>query len=324
MRKNLIQLGAIQLQLPVLFLSVSSVKTTLPPVEYVRLLLALRSIAPEFLVSAFDVIHANDEAKVDLQRLLREAREKECIVLLDSGNYESYWKEAKSSWCPENFYEAIQLFGCSFAFGFDNQNPPNDINAHKELLCRQHQKDQTCAGDIPVVPIIHGKLNLLPELCQHVVSTNSVQMIAVAERWLGEGVFDRAKTVAKIRKALDATGRFVALHLLGTGNPISIALYASAGADSFDGLEWCQTVVDHETGHLFHFSQADFFNNQTLWGDQEIAFQPKTLAHNIEFYFKWMKRLRHAATVGEIPAFCRVHFSERIYSKCAIELGWNI
>ncbi|WP_182212931.1 hypothetical protein [Stenotrophomonas acidaminiphila] len=72
-----------------------------------------------------------------------------------------------------------------------------------------------------------------------------------------------------LRKALDDNGRYVGLHLLGTGNPISIALYAWAGADSFDGLEWCQTVVDHDTGLLFHLSQSDFFRRQTAWGESD-------------------------------------------------------
>jgi len=41
-------------------------------------------------------------------------------------------------------------------------------------------------------------------------------------------------SVAAIRSALDLSNRSVALHLLGTGNPLSIALFTWAGADSFD------------------------------------------------------------------------------------------
>jgi hypothetical protein len=43
-----------------------------------------------------------------------------------------------------------------------------------------------------------------------------------------------------------------------TDNPFSITLYSAMRADSFDGLEWCQTVVDHETGLLYHLSHVDF------------------------------------------------------------------
>jgi len=77
-----------------------------------------------------------------------------------------------------------------------------------------------------------------------------------------------------------------------TGNPISIAVYAVAGADSFDGLEWCQTVVDFESAQLFHLSHADFFRAQTQWGDSELSFAVRTLAHNLEFFADWMTRLQ--------------------------------
>jgi hypothetical protein len=111
--------------------------------------------------------------------------------------------------------------------------------------------------------------------------------------------------------------------LLGTGNPISIALYSEAGADSFDGLEWCQTVVDHETGLLFHLSQSDFFRQQTAWGDSGISFHPRTLAHNLEFYADWMRRLRDAAYRDDVIGFCRLNFPQGVFRQCAAAFGWE-
>jgi queuine/archaeosine tRNA-ribosyltransferase len=321
-RASSIQIGSAKLELPVLFLSVSSVKTALPPLEYVRLLIALRASFPQFLVSAFDLLRSSDEAQSELQKLLDQARKESCMILMDSGNYESFWKDARTVWTPGNFYDALNKFGCSFAFGFDEQRPPNNLDQHKNLVCAQHKIDQSKAGTIPIVPIIHGAPEALPELCKYVAKETGVPMIAVPERRLGEGIFERAKTVAAIRRALCELDRYVALHLLGTGNPISMAIYVVSGADSFDGLEWCQTVVDHETGNLFHFSQADFFRPQTKWGNENLAFHPKTLAHNIEFYARWIKRLREATSSGELLDFCRANFSPQIYGKCAIELGW--
>ena len=90
-------------------------------------------------------------------------------------------------------------------------------------------------------------------------------LLAVPERALGDGIIARTLSVRRLRQALDKLGFYCPLHLLGTGNPLSIAVYAMAGADSFDGLEWCQTVVDHQTGKLFHFQQWDLFKDQTDW-----------------------------------------------------------
>jgi len=163
----------------------------------------------------------------------------------------------------------------------------------------------------------------LPNLCAEVAEGLAVNMLSLPERRLGEGVFERVRTVAAIRQALDETGRYVGVHLLGTGNPLSLALFALAGADSFDGLEWCQTVVDHGTGALSHLSHADFFSAQTKWGDEDIPPQLRVLAHNLEFYADWMKRLRTAVHENAGVEFCRLNFPERIYSQCAAALGWE-
>jgi queuine/archaeosine tRNA-ribosyltransferase len=131
-------------------------------------------------------------------------------------------------------------------------------------------------------------------------------LLAVPERALGDGIIARARTVRRLREALDELGFYCPLHLLGTGNPLSIAVYAMGGADSFDGLEWCQTVVDHETGRLFHFQHWDLFKVQTSWGDSgALPYIQSALMHNLEFYRTFMANLRQAL-IGDTPeAFLR-------------------
>jgi len=68
-----------------------------------------------------------------------------------------------------------------------------------------------------------------------------------------------------------------------------------AGADSFDGLEWCQTVVDHETGRLFHLQQWNLFKGQTDWGNNGVLpYIQSALMHNLGFYQTFMAQLREA------------------------------
>ena len=96
------------------------------------------------------------------------------------------------------------------------------------------------------------------------------------------------------------------------------------GADSFDGLEWCQTVVDHETGLLYHLSQADFFVGQTAWGDDDkLSFQARTLAHNLEFFSDWMRRLHDAVKKDRLPEFCRFNLPPRVYRHVTDVAGWG-
>ena len=299
----------------------TSVKTALPLVEYLATLHSLRDMNRQFLISAFDLGRLDD---VDgMAQRLTAAKESGTTVLMDSGNYESYWKNAQADWRQPDFHDVLQRFPCTFAFGFDEQSPPTDADAHVELLVKRWRQDQVVAGANVIVPIVHGTTEELASLSARVVQETGVQMIAVAERRLGNGIFERTRSVRLLREALNSTGRYVGLHLLGTGNPISIALYSWAGADSFDGLEWCQTVVDHDTGLLFHLSQSDFFRQQTTWGEGNISFQARTLAHNLTFYTDWMQRLQIAVRDGDEVNFCHFNFPPRIFRQCAAAFGWE-
>lgn len=313
--------GGKALPLPVYFPSISSVKTALQPLSYLQVLASLVGINRQFLVSAFDLAALAQQE--DAAKLLQASRDAGVVTLMDSGNYESFWKDARDQWQQNSFHQMLSGFPCDIAFGFDEQQPPADVSEHVALVVARWKEDQAAAGSCQVVPIIHGDARDLPGLCQAVATQTGVSMLAVAERRLGDGVIDRARSVLAIRNALDQLDRYVVMHLLGTGNPISIALYSAMGADSFDGLEWCQTVVDHDTGLLYHLSQADFFAKQTAWCDAGLSFPARTLVHNLEFYASWMQRLQAAIASETVVDFCRHNFPVHVFRHCAAEFGWS-
>jgi hypothetical protein len=320
-RLDSLQIGQHALPLPVYFPSISSVKTELRPEDYLQVLSSLVGLNGQFLVSAFDLDAFGNPDRV--AQMLRAAREAGAVMLMDSGNYESFWKDAQYGWTQTAFHKVLGTYSFDIAFGFDEQHPPTDFSEHLALVIARWREDQAAAGDCLIVPIVHGTANALPTLCAAVVAETGVPMVAVPERRLGDGVVSRAHAVDAIRRELNKQGRYVALHLLGTGNPISIALYTAMGADSFDGLEWCQTVVDHDTAQLFHLSQADFFAGQTRWSDAGLSFHARTLAHNLEFYLAWMQGLRTAISNGSVADFCRYNFPDRIFRQCATTFGWR-
>ncbi|MGY6268642.1 hypothetical protein ACXIUT_03050 [Achromobacter denitrificans] len=319
-RPGSVTIGARTLSLPIFFPSISSVKTALPPQEYIQFLAPLTSLVNQFLVSAFDLasLASPQNALVAIAR----ARNDGAVTLMDSGNYESFWKNAQAQWTQERFHNVLAKFPFDLAFGFDEQSPPAERREHVALIVKRWELDQRAAGECQIIPIVHSSPEDLPSLCAAIAKETGVPMIAVAERRLGDGVFHRFETVKAIRRELNTLERYVTLHLLGTGNPISIASYAIAGADSFDGLEWCQTVVDHESGLLHHLSHADFFSGQTEWADADLSFQARTLAHNLEFFSEWMCRLRDAINQGRTSDFCRLHFSPRVFQHLALRAGW--
>ena len=119
-------------------------------------------------------------------------------------------------------------------------------------------------------------------------------MVAIPERELGDGIIERVRTVRDIRRALNGLGKYYPLHLLGTGNPITMIALAAAGADCFDGLEWCRTVVDYEHLTLFHFQHFDFFRElystrlqleiRKIIEDREATYPAQVASYNLDFF----------------------------------------
>lgn len=316
-------LGGQSIVSPIYFPSISSVKTSLSLLSYVKTLRALNQLTNTLLISAYDVAHLANDVKKSMYDELHHAIGEGMIVMMDSGNYESFWKEKQDIWTPLEFHKTLRECPHSVAFSYDNQTPPPNSEDHVKILVESYNQDVTQGKTASIIPIVHGEQSSIPRLCVALVSELQVPWISVAERELGVGVYERMRTVKRIRDRLDASGHTVSIHVLGTGNPISIALLTLAGANSYDGLEWCQTVVDYDTGSLFHLSQADFFRTQSTYWNEDISHEAGVLAHNLEFYNTWMSRLQYAHSVDDVRTFCQLYFPQSIYSICARELNWD-
>src|SRR5690349_5968482 len=110
------------LPLPCFFPSVSSVKTNLMPVDYIELLDA--AAHPLFLVSAYDIANSASEQRSRMNAALVRSKERGAAVLLDSGNYEGFWKGEKT-WTSDRFHEVARESEHQLCFCHDNQAPPN-------------------------------------------------------------------------------------------------------------------------------------------------------------------------------------------------------
>jgi queuine/archaeosine tRNA-ribosyltransferase len=284
-------IGGTIVPLPCFFPSVSSIKTNLMPVDYIELLTA--AAYPLWLVSAYDIANSRPEHQQRIQSALSRSRSCGSAILMDSGNYEGFWR-GDTDWQPDTFHAVCSTYEHDLAFCYDNQEPPETADAiSKEVVEAVLRDAEHSIGTI--VPIVHGPTELLPAASLKVAEQLYPILLAVPERALGVGILARIQSVRKIRQALDALGFYCPLHLLGAGNPISIIVYTMAGADSFDGLEWCQTVVDHKTALLLHFQHWDFVREQTEWGSSDILpYIQSALLHNLDFYAKLMQRLQDA------------------------------
>lgn len=293
--------------LPCFFPSVSSLKTQLTPVDYVELLAAAGY--PLFLVSAYDLVHCTESQRRQMRAALRRCKEQGSVILMDSGNYERL-RKADKAWQPECFHQIAETNDYHVCFCYDNQNPPSNSTLIAEEVVAGVLRDLEHALGT-VLPIVHGSPALLPDAARRVAEQLYPILLAVPERELGKGIVERTRTVRRIRKALNTLEIYCPLHLLGTGNPLSMIAYALAGADSFDGLEWCRKTVDHKTGTLLSFQQWDSIREQTQWGQSGLLpYIQSVLMHNLEFYHEFMARLREAIHSGDVASFVRHYASD--------------
>ncbi len=308
------------LTLPAYFFSLSSYETKISPEQGAQALAVLN--VKSVLVSAQDTVRAPPRGR--LIESLKRIRRAGGAVLLDSGNYEagrinrlqnlSDSRETNLlSWSLDDYYTGLDRTPHDMAFCFDQVEPPvNDLSKIVASAVKAVKRDQKLS-EKPILPIVHfpygrdGRVvtENAPEAVVRVAKALEPQIIGLPERELGEGIIARTKTMKEIRRALDELLYYQPIHILGTGDPISLALLAAAGADSFDGLEWCRFVLDSEYARLYPIQDYDFFQWQDKLSSfgittteneefQALTWLGRLAVHNIDFYNNWMQRLREA------------------------------
>lgn len=328
-RISTIELRGKTLQLPCFVYSLSSHETQVPPKDGVKLFQLLEPAAG--LISAYDAwkYYKRDRAFLSTIKILRKSN---CTLFLDSGNYEAsrkndhYSKNNKNGWHRDCFRQIANELSPDIAFAFDETRPKGTIDQVAERIVKNFHADKRaiCSDDFPLCPIVHlpEKYNETVAECASTIVARVALildpvMIAIPERELGDGLVERFRTVKEIRNALNRLGKYYPLHLLGTGNPISIIALAAAGADSFDGLEWCRTVVDYDNGNLFHFQHFDCFRERYLTRLQsdicksiiqnpEASYCARVASYNMDFFTDWTKTMQNMIRSGQIEFLLRL------------------
>lgn len=305
---------------PLFFFSVSSYESKLEPVAALHALDVFQ--ASTLLVSAYDMLPDPQLTGADMRKAhgetdlkflrLHNCQSRGGLVMLDSGQYERTRKD-DSTWNYTRFKNALQEAPHDLALSFDQLSPKGHISEVIKGIANRACRDLEQTGT-RIVPILHVpqdgdgeyKSDWFPEIAFKIADDLRPELIAIPERELGSGILARVRTMTKIRHQLDQLYRYVPVHILGTGTPSSIALLTAAGADSFDGLEWCRYVADAQNGTLHHFHHFDFYRYQAALAastttanavsDEKVNFAGKTVFHNLDFYTTWLQRLREALT----------------------------
>jgi queuine/archaeosine tRNA-ribosyltransferase len=316
------------LHLPAFVFSLSSHETQVMPKEGIVLLNGL--LPGPVLVSAYDVWRHYESDRTFVAGVNR-FKQSEDVLFLDSGNYEASRKsdhraaDNVDGWHKKAFRTTAMRLSPDLVFAYDKYPLIGEADCDVERIVKEFCFDDRAmhGRDFPLCPIIHltrQPTNGLSEFAARVVASVAKEldplMLAIPERELGDGLMQRVRTVRDIRNALNELGKYYPIHLLGTGNPITIVALAAAGADSFDGLEWCRTVADYDTGCLFHFQQFELFQNSRLRRVQDpkvrslieandASYALKTLSYNADFFRDWTKTMRAMIHSGQTENLLR-------------------
>lgn len=325
-------IGSKLIEFPCFIRSVSSHETLVHP-DYALRALALHPCKEPVLISSFDM-YSTDEDAEGINASIEILRKKGTPIVLDSGNYESFHKGESTDdssrtyrlngdpdlvWDHSKHLSVTGAFQSDLAFQFDPTDNLDNANANRVVadVVTYFSSEISIANTSLLIPILHvprtkkgPQFSQLPKVAARIIKKLDPKIIAIPERELGNGLVERVRTLQGLRHSLNDGGPYRHIHLLGTGNPISIALLAKAGADSFDGLEWCRTVANAENAHLFHTQHFDFFSEQCIASpneyvrdaiaDPDTPWHLKLLLHNLDFFDDWMKRLRFYIRRGTI------------------------
>ena len=317
------------LELPAFIFSLSGFETQLNPLDGIDLIAALTPCAT--LVSAYDLQSCMKRPPPQLRTSVRAIVESRTVLFLDSGNYEATRKsdhkskKNASGWCREKFWEVASGFPADFVFSYDP--PENDLNTRtlvKNVIRRYVMDLQGTGVDARVLcPIVHiptearRERALLSGLITGVARELRPSFVAIPERELGDGLVERMRSVKSIRAQLNERGFYQPIHILGTGNPISIAALAACGADSFDGLEWCRTAANYEANSLMHFQQFDLLlaafagrmksvQARALAELESAPFSLRAASYNYDYFEEWVRTVRRLLRSGDADSLFKI------------------
>ena len=225
-------------------------------------------------------------------------------VVLDSGGYEA--RRIRSNWPEKRFRQVAERLQADIIVGHD---PLGAELESGEVQVRRQAIILAKLGKRALrTLLVHGNRwhERLPQFIASLLeAANSFEILGVAEKELGTSVIDRVRLIARLRAAMDEAGIVRPIHVFGTDDPLSLVLYAAAGADLFDGLGWATEFVDCQ-----RFSRHDFSHGPlcSRWATFCAKFPSTsglglTMEWNIEEFENLMAEVRRAILKDEPDVF---------------------
>lgn len=288
------------LETPVYFPSISSSGTD-KVLNHVKFL--MKANYPCMLISAYDFFHSFESQDNIVKKINRYPTTGK-FLLVDSGGYEIKWND-DYDWDFDMYCKTMHNINADFYTSLDLMEPMIKQKKFDRII-----KSYTIrGGESQFLPIFDGDsqqlvTNIKEFLTKH--QQYSLKFLSVRERDLGVSIIQKASTIYKIRQLIDQYGNKQLLHILGCGDPLSMALYTYYGADSFDSRDWHRKTIDVPNLTLCDFSHLDLLKCKCEACTSEVLKTKdisKTLAHNLIQYSSFIKKLQNLIRENKLKEF---------------------
>lgn len=301
---------------PTYFPSISSAATRMQLIPLIRE--CITSGYPRLLISAYDIFNDKDKTKKLIQALNAFSK-KGNILFLDSGTFEKHWLQ-DDTWSYSNYESIVTQIPSDFYASFDDipLSSDDDKTLFKKLF-PYVQKSTTLEKENHCITICQGLTpkqleNFTSKMCDQ--NEEFSKMIAIPERYCGRTLEEQVNTIKNIRKILNNKNENNILHILGCGNPLSIALFSFVGADSFDSVDWSRWIINRNTLTFTDKAHLSLLNCSC-----DACFRSKVdskyqgLMHNLLFYQTFLNDVKYAIQMHSEINFLARYYDPVILSK---------
>ena len=280
------------LVLPTYFPAISSAETRYMLEPLLQTILTTNY--PRILISAYDLHHLIPSRHKHVSKIISDYSKKN-FIFLDSGTFESYWL-SDHRWTFSKYKIQIKNVNSDFYTSFDSV-PTIDKNydeIEKETVSNI-KKSKNLGKSNVCIGVCHGQTpSQLIKLIKKIINSNfQPQMLAIPERDCGKTIADKIKTVQAIRQLADQASSKILLHVLGLGNPLTMALLTFSGANSFDSVDWSRWIVDRRTLQFTDLANL-FLTGCSCKACKatKIDFTLRAMFHNLLFYQEFVQGLQ--------------------------------
>lgn len=311
-----VNVGKKQFATPTYFPAISKKEIRDPGDVFAELVIS--SGYPRLLVSSYDYGRLGSPSSRRMVGRISDFYRKGSIVLLDSGVFEAYWRENKR-WTFARYQESVKNLDSDLYFSFDVlPSGKTDASSFLGLMMESLRKSRSLTDRSQCIPIVHARSqSLLVKFASRIIKASASEpaSLGVSEKELGTSLTDRGRTVMKLRKLLGGKKGGL-LHILGCGDPVSMAVYVCAGADSFDSLDWAISACDPHEEKLIDLSHFELLKCKCEVCEKGgIDVQSRVFLHNLLFYQNYSMKLQDMIKRGTLKDYLYARTSKDLVRR---------